>query len=24
LRKEGYEFVTIPEMWDISHPQPYK
>lgn len=24
LRKEGYQFVTIPELWDASHPQLYK
>lgn len=24
LRKEGYEFVTIPELWNASHPQFYK
>lgn len=24
LRKKGYEFVTIPELWNASHLQPYK
>lgn len=24
LRKKGYEFVTVPELWDASHSQPYK